>query len=239
MNFVGFIGIVVDIDDPEKSGKVRIKIINEHFDKIDNEDLIWANIMMPTTSASFDGNGWSPTGIMINSYVFGCYLDGQGKALPLVMGTFHIPKRAANGDKSDVSPIALGKKEGGPVDKKLPLVIGEPKSKYNAEYPHNKVYKSAGGHVIEIDDTPGAERIHAYHSSGSYIEMGPEGDIITKAANKSVDISINTKDIIVENGELTIETKTDGITIRSKGTVTLTSDKKIILEAPLISINGE
>ena len=62
-NFVWFIGTVVDNIDPDKGGKVRVRIINEHFDKIETGDLIWANIMMPATNASYDGQGWSPTGI--------------------------------------------------------------------------------------------------------------------------------------------------------------------------------
>ena len=48
----------------------------------------------------------------------------------------------------------------------------EPVSGYNAKYPYNHVYESESGHIIEIDDTPGAERIHVWHRSGTYIEIG-------------------------------------------------------------------
>ena len=193
-NFVWFIGTVVDNIDPDKGGKVRVRIINEHFDKIETGDLIWANIMMPATSASYDGQGWSPTGIALGSYVFGCYLDGEDKALPMVMGTFHIPKRASNDGKNDVSRMARGD---GPVDKTR--LEYEPKTAYNAQYPLNNVYQSAGGHVIEIDDTPASERIHVYHSSGSYIEMGPNGDIISRSKS-NLDITIDSKVTICDQG---------------------------------------
>jgi hypothetical protein len=33
------------------------------------------------------------------------------------------------------------------------------------------------GHIIEIDDSPGAERIHVYHKSGTFIEIYPDGSM--------------------------------------------------------------
>jgi hypothetical protein len=52
----------------------------------------------------------------------------------------------------------------------------EPNSYYAAVYPYNNVYESESGHAMEFDDTKGAERIHLYHRSGSYVEWGPAGD---------------------------------------------------------------
>jgi hypothetical protein len=57
----------------------------------------------------------------------------------------------------------------------------EPVSPYNAAYPYNHVHVSESGHVVEIDDTPTSERLHWYHRSGSYREMGPLGNIVDKA----------------------------------------------------------
>lgn len=52
-------------------------------------------------------------------------------------------------------------------------VWSEPTVAYNAEYPFNRVIETGGGHVIELDDTPGSERIMLYHKNGSYIQMSP------------------------------------------------------------------
>lgn len=49
----------------------------------------------------------------------------------------------------------------------------EPSVAYNAEYPYNRVIETASGHVIELDDTPGGERVMIYHRNGSYIQMSP------------------------------------------------------------------
>lgn len=52
----------------------------------------------------------------------------------------------------------------------------EPLPGYGSEYPYNHVYESESGHVFEVDDTPGKERIHIWHRSGSYIEIGNGND---------------------------------------------------------------
>ena len=57
----------------------------------------------------------------------------------------------------------------------------EPVSPYDAAYPYNHVHVSESGHVTEIDDTPTKERLHWYHRSGSYREMGPLGNIVDKS----------------------------------------------------------
>ena len=49
----------------------------------------------------------------------------------------------------------------------------EPAVAYNASYPYNRVIETGSGHVIELDDTPGAERIMIHHRNGSYIQMTP------------------------------------------------------------------
>lgn len=56
----------------------------------------------------------------------------------------------------------------------------EPSSAYAAKYPYNHVYESESGHVVEIDDTPKAERMHWYHRSGTSKEIHPNGKQVTK-----------------------------------------------------------
>lgn len=47
----------------------------------------------------------------------------------------------------------------------------EPSSAYGARYPYNRVIETAAGHSIELDDTPGAERIMIWHTNGSYVQI--------------------------------------------------------------------
>lgn len=61
------------------------------------------------------------------------------------------------------------------------LTWNEPASKYAATYPKNHVMETAGGHVLEFDDTDGAERIHIFHKNGSFIEMHPDGKVVFRS----------------------------------------------------------
>lgn len=50
-----------------------------------------------------------------------------------------------------------------------------PSTSYNAEYPYNRVTVTESGHMIEMDDTPGHERIRYAHRTGTYWEISPDG----------------------------------------------------------------
>ena len=64
----------------------------------------------------------------------------------------------------------------------------EPVTPYRAVYTYNHVYESEGGHIREIDDTPGKERIHERHASGSGYEVFPDGTKVTRVKNKNYSI---------------------------------------------------
>jgi len=66
--------------------------------------------------------------------------------------------------------------------------FSEPTTPYNAEYPHNHVYESEGGHIREMDDTPSHERIHERHASGSGYEIGPDGTKVTRVKGDNYDL---------------------------------------------------
>ena len=67
----------------------------------------------------------------------------------------------------------------------------EPEVPYAAAYPRNHVYESEGGHIREMDDTPGAERIHERHASGSGYEIGPDGSKVTRVKKDNYEIITN------------------------------------------------
>ena len=53
--------------------------------------------------------------------------------------------------------------------------FNEPSSAYAAKYPYNHVFETESGHIKEFDDTEGEERIHEYHTSGTYYEVAGSG----------------------------------------------------------------
>lgn len=82
------------------------------------------------------------------------------------------------------------------------MSFDQPESSYNAEYPHNKVIQTESGHIIEIDDTPGSERLHVYHKSGTFIEIDSVGNLVKRT--KGSDYSV-----IDCNGKISIQGKAD------------------------------
>ena len=70
--------------------------------------------------------------------------------------------------------------------------------KISSDYGKNQVSRSEKGHVWEVDDTDGNERILIKHFEGSGIELSPDGSIIISTKNKKVEVIGGTNDVIVE-----------------------------------------
>ena len=71
------------------------------------------------------------------------------------------------------------------------------------EYPFNHVFESESGHIQEFDDTPGFERIHTFHKSGTFEEIHPSGDRMVKVVGNSYEI-IHSDDNLLVKGDLNI-----------------------------------
>ena len=56
----------------------------------------------------------------------------------------------------------------------------EPDSAYAASYPKNHVMETESGHIQEFDDTSGQERIHEYHTKGTFYEIDKDGNKSTR-----------------------------------------------------------
>ena len=67
----------------------------------------------------------------------------------------------------------------------------DPSVMYGAIYPYNHVHQSESGHIMEIDDTPGKERLHRYHRAGTFEEIGALGQRVMKVANENFNITLS------------------------------------------------
>ena len=52
----------------------------------------------------------------------------------------------------------------------------------------NKAMETESGHVFELDDTPGSERVHLAHRSGSFMEFYPSGTKVEKIVKNNYKI---------------------------------------------------
>lgn len=94
-------------------------------------------------------------------------------------------------DESDLSSIARG----GILDHAIKGNIVHPETQKilgdfvdvqaKPVYPYNKVLQTEAGHVLEIDDTPKAERINVHHRSGTFHEIHADGSEVTRIVNNN------------------------------------------------------
>ena len=257
-NFMGkdgfqwFVGVVEGRADPKHLGRLKVRCLGYHTEdrnKLKTEDLPWAHVMNPITSATVSGIGQTPLGAVEGTWVVGFFTDGAHGQQPMIFGTLPgVPSKLPTKDSSfgfqdyinanypkyaetDVNRLAVnlkGDSEEGEInphstltlrraDRDLkvgvalidgifegvaqipedqdPVLTGgawdEPTTPYNATYPRNHVYESEGGHIREMDDTPGSERIHERHASGTGYEIGPDGSKVTRVKKDNYEIVTN------------------------------------------------
>jgi hypothetical protein len=114
---------------------------------------------------------------------------------------------------------------GSPGDADVPPVVhSEPAPPYAAQYPYNKVVESESGQVMEMDDTPGAERINLQHATGSFVEMHPSGDKVSKTVNNDYLYVLGNSftrvvgtTAVVSEGAVTVKCSAGDITIQAAG----------------------
>ena len=178
-----FVGDVVSLGDPLQVGRIRVRIHGVHSnDKVDipDEDLPWAQVVASISEGGTNGLG-NPLGIQVGALVFGIFFDGKNSQLPLIFGS--MPKLEGDNETPSVNALARGSSS---LDKTV-SVKGAPSDPYKATYPNNKVTQTSSGHIIEIDDTDKAERIHIRHKSGSFVEFHPDGSVVVKTTNVYID----------------------------------------------------
>jgi len=278
--FVWWVGVVEDRNDPKKVGRCRVRIVGAHTpNKADlpTDHLPWAQPMIPVDGSS------SPV-LKEGDYVVGFYLDGSDSQVPIVMGLvpgiptekrgqsegFADPRtpsqlsqspkspesvtvvggsvsikngngkrnpkrlnestlsRLARNEKITNTPIQLKKTS---VTKGVPKAGGgtwsEPQTSYSAVYPYNRVMETESGHILEFDDTPGSERIHIYHRSGTFEEIHPDGKKVTRIHSSAYEIVLSDKHVYVK-GDISI-TSGGNLNLKAGGSVNIEAGKEIVL----------
>lgn len=243
-NPILFFGVVEDRQDPLKANRVRVRVYYWNtMDKtiLPTDNLKWATVILPTTEAGVSGIGRTPHGLVEGSWVVGFFVDGDQGQYPIVTGSLPgIPTEAVDSrkgfndplgvypkyiDEPDVNRIARNESETLTSVKNASRKTGvttadgsswdEPVSSYAASYPYNKVTESESGHVFEVDDTSGAERLHRYHKAGTFEEIDKNGNRVTRIVGTDYEIVANGKNIFV-NGKCNL-TVDGNVTTRING----------------------
>jgi hypothetical protein len=117
----------------------------------------------------------------------------------------------------------------------------EPASDWDSKPPLNKVIGSESGHSIELDDTPGAERVRIQHRTGSFTEIQSNGQEIHKIVGDSYEIIAGDNNVLIKGVcNITVEgtsilhvkgdayAQVDGKSwIKNKGDVEVSAEKNV------------
>lgn len=241
-NFTPWFGSIESVDDPLKNGRYQVRVFGYNSDNkgmLPTENLKWFSSAV-SNSAGSQSVGQSPTGYMKGSFVFGYYVDPEFQEGIILAGIAGMP-----GGMNDVSEVATG--EGGQyletvrnnAIKGVPDARGEtwdePQTKYAVVYPNNQVYQSQSGHIIEYDDTPGAERVMIFHRSGSFEEFHPDGKRVSKSIGDSFAIHLGGHNIFV-SGSLNLVASGD-YRVSVGGEIYMKA-KNIVLDTAVVDIYG-
>jgi hypothetical protein len=219
-NFQGvYRGEVVDVADPLNAARVRVRV-HPMFAKItDNTIIPWAIQGDP----SFGGIG-NVGGInvpVVGAHVWVFFENGDWRHPVYFAGA---PAITASGpdfptlSREDDGTVELinGAKSTG-VATASGGTWDEPDSFYAAVYPNNKVFRSAKGITIEIDDTDDNVRLHVYHPSGTRMEVANDGETVEHIAAKKTTVIVGDNNIEVQGKSDLTTGGTWGVNVGSSG----------------------
>jgi hypothetical protein len=144
-------GVVVDNNDPYGFGRCKIRVFGV-YDELSADVIPWAEYADPFMIGGTVNAG-------------GCFVPAVGAK---VWCFFEADDHR--------QPVYFA---GAPSAKDMPSNRNS-NPEGTVAYPNNRVFKSLSGHVIEFDDTPGAERVRILHKSGTETVMYANGDMIER-----------------------------------------------------------
>ena len=271
--FLPFFGVIEGINDPEQLGRVQVRCYGFHTENksfIPTDMLRWFSCVV-SNSAGVSGIGQSPTGYVKGSTVFGYFLNremqdgiiiGSITGKPTEQAIRNLGFNDPDGvypihiDESDVNRLArnenidetIVQKKKDSVRTDVETTSGswsEPETPYNTEYPHNKVSESTSGHIHEVDDTEGSERLHTYHKSGSFWEIHPEGSQVVKIVKDGYTIVSGDNFVCIEGDVSKYIGGNDNLVVKGNqdaavdGTRTHDVEGKDTLRAPQIQLGED
>lgn len=152
MSFSGiYRGIVEDNLDPKEAGRCRIRIIGV-YDDLKTDNIPWAHYADVFMGGQTGFGGFMVPDIDSSVFVF---FENEDHMQPVYFA-------------------------GAPAHNHLPperSTSEYPDKRGEVQYPHNRVWRTKAGHVLEFDDTPGEERIRIAHRTGTQIVMFANGDV--------------------------------------------------------------
>jgi hypothetical protein len=89
-----------------------------------------------------------------------------------------------------------------PTTRYVAPIGNEPPVTQTGLYGYNKSYTSESGHIKEVDDTPGHERLLDQHNTGTYQEMKASGDHVIKVVGDNYTIVAGAGHVTIQGSAL-------------------------------------
>jgi len=223
-------GIIEDNNSPLKDGRVKVRIFGIHSEDktlVPTDTLPWAEVLQPL-SFGF-GTGIGITSVPRTGTMVFVTLEMDNPNKPIVIG-------AVSGQPTESNEYQLPMKDR--------LNQYDTNDLANPGYPNNHVIETLAGHIIEIDDNAGNERIRICHTNGNEILLNNEGISVTSVKNRNETssgnftqtvlgtISVNANGAIQFNtsGSMNISCSGDA-NIKANGNINATSAQSINLKS--------
>lgn len=220
--FVWWLGVIENNVDPLNLGRCQIRCFGWHtpnLTQLPTSSLPWALTM------NTGNNSMTAAAPLIGDYAFGFFTDGMSGQAPMILGVFPgIPVHNANPttgfSEGTFYPVGepttsrLYRNDGSGnttidfhnsnLDTGIPTASGgswsEPKSGYATKPPYNRVTETVAGHIFELDDTPGAERIQLNHKKNglTFFEVAPDGSKVTKVQGKNYEVYLSDNNVHIK-----------------------------------------
>jgi len=246
------LGKIKETDNP---GIVAGLLATAHVMGVKNADKLNKKDINGILAKEYFSTGSSSVGVDITN--FDKSFDSAGNYLPQVNNNTGIennqdlknssgfqdpnkkyPKYEYTG-LSDVNKLAVGDtshlsfliKENKKIDNislaSTPQTWDEPFPAYGSVYPYNQVIETEAGHVIELDSTPGAERIQVFHKTGTYMEIDVNGTMVRKVVGDNYDVMDRNNFVYVKGAQcITVEGKTS-ILVKNDAVIEVEGDLNV------------
>lgn len=173
--------------------------------------------------------------IRIDQKIAATIHDPQQVPITSDISSVSFAESASSSNVTSIAPTQLNNTIVEPVGPEPPLA-------FRGQYPYVHTYQSESGHIKEVDDTPGYERLFDYHTSGTYQEINADGRRVLKVVGDNYVVVVHDDHIYVGgnrdlqvNGNMNITCFNDAL-ISVAGRVELNVGEELKMKAKSISM---
>jgi type VI secretion system (T6SS) baseplate-like injector VgrG len=247
-----YLGTVTNVNDPRKLNRVRVRVP----DAGGQLELAWARVAVPFAGPGVGTLLVPPVGARV---IVAFEANDQNRPIVVGAGWDQVGEasNAPEAARGEADPVRNGPRGQDTAVGAGGVSLTEPVDPYAAVYPKNLVIKTSSGHLIEYDDSEGAERISITHgTSKSWLEFHPDGSVVLGCKKKLYELTEGDRqehtkgahDVKVD-GNSTYSTKDHRLSVEkltaksvktmlfeALGEIKMTSSKQINAEAPLVKL---